>query len=136
MIALGIKNPDWDVRSDIWSLACTVSLLSLIDTLINFMWEIYEIVAGGTFFYGVGARGLLNRMAQTVGQLPPLWASYWASNEHLTCEGTGARLFHRRRVSSILLSQTSRLQEQTQSGWTTGQPLYGVVGLKRRLTVC
>jgi hypothetical protein len=27
MIALGDNDPDWDIRSDIWSLACTVSPL-------------------------------------------------------------------------------------------------------------
>jgi hypothetical protein len=29
MIALGHEDPDWDVRSDTWSLACTVSLVSM-----------------------------------------------------------------------------------------------------------
>jgi hypothetical protein len=30
-----------------------------------------------------GGNGLLCAMAQPVEQLPPLWAPYWASNEHL-----------------------------------------------------
>lgn len=34
-VALGISDPDWDMRSDIWSLACTVSLTNSIQLLIN-----------------------------------------------------------------------------------------------------
>ena len=36
---------------------------------------------GSEFFYGAGARGLLGRMVRLIGEVPPLWALYWASNE-------------------------------------------------------
>jgi len=32
-------------------------------------------------------------MVQIVGELPPAWALYWASNEYLKNEGTFAYLF-------------------------------------------
>jgi hypothetical protein len=56
------------------------------------MKKIYEIVARCTMFYGVGARGLLHRMVHIVGQLPPLWESYWAL-ERPEDRGTLPRLF-------------------------------------------
>ena len=49
--------------------------------------KIYEIITGSQFFYGVGVRGLLGRMARIVGEVPPHWTSYWASNEHLKDQG-------------------------------------------------
>ena len=94
MIALGDKDPYWDMRSDIWSLACTVSFFfgvswnaltfELLGCLIE---KIFEIITGGAFFYGVGGRGLIGRMARIFGEVPPHWAAYWASNEYLKDQG-------------------------------------------------
>jgi hypothetical protein len=50
----------------------------------------------------VGGNGLLCAMAQLVEQLPPLWAPYWASNEHLKDKGVLALLFYGR--DSFILS--------------------------------
>jgi hypothetical protein len=49
--------------------------------------KIYEIITGCELFYGVGARGLIARMARIFGEVPPHWASYWASNENLKDQG-------------------------------------------------
>ena len=50
--------------------------------------KIFEVCTGSELFYGVGAGGLLGRMVRLVGEVPPLWASYWASNESLKDQGT------------------------------------------------
>ena len=62
MIALGQKDPEWDVRSDIWSLACTVSQShppyalinfdfdSLTRDLRNFRWMYYVPPCGGWYW--------------------------------------------------------------------------------------
>ena len=49
--------------------------------------KIFEIITGGAFFYGVGGRGLIGRMARIFGEVPPHWAAYWASNEYLKDQG-------------------------------------------------
>jgi len=67
IVALGNNDPDWDVRSDIWSLGCTI----------------YEIASVSTLFYGVDGGGLLSRMVEMVGQVPPAWEPYWASDAYL-----------------------------------------------------
>ena len=95
MIALGNNDPNWDMRSDIWYLVCTVSLVieCILTWFLCVFEKIYEILTGSEFFYGVDARGLLGRMARIAGEVPPLWASYWASNEYLKDQGAPVCFF-------------------------------------------
>jgi hypothetical protein len=99
--------------------------------------KIYEIITGCAFFHGVGARGLLGAMARMVGEVPSLWASYWASNEYLKDQGVPGGFFFSGLPYLIqtLAFQRSQLQGQMLSGSTAGQPLYGAVRVKKRQTV-
>ena len=122
MIALGEKDPYY-IRSNICPLHARLALLVLVEwiDLIFFarLKEIYEIITACEFFYGVGARGLIGRMARIVGEVPSHRASYWASNEDLGV----LSLFFYGFAFPYSITSFQRSQEQVLSGAATSCPL-------------
>ena len=93
---------------------------------------------GSEFFYGVlCAHDLLCRLRRLVGEVPPLWASFLASNESLRDQGHGAPP-----LITIWLTlfkhasfQRSQLQGQGLSGWIRWKALWMAVRVNKK-SIC
>ncbi|KAF8522372.1 kinase-like domain-containing protein, partial [Gautieria morchelliformis] len=85
--ALGITDPDWDMRGDIWSLACTVRHPN---SLKHGGWPLFSGWGGAVV--------VLEQMARIVEHLPPAWApiKFLRRQVHYSAESSNAEWTWRR----------------------------------------